>query len=302
VKGYIRIGGSLTLGIAVILGALYVRAHTDASPSGETAVVAATPTRTYIEATDSDGDGIKDWEETLQARVFESIQTPTSTPTANAEPYVAPTTLTGKFSEAFLKGYLDDKMALDETEDPLSDEGKAAFVNSAVAATEDQSQSKRYTQLEIIIEENDSPEALHAYGNTIAQIIMNHPVTRAEESETYILQKALETNDPSLLSALTPIKETYGAMVRDTRTVPTPKQLVRVHLELLNGYQAILTDIEAMQLAFVDPLYGLARINQYKGDALSTLHALEGIVSILSEHDVVYTQSEPGSFLYLFGE
>jgi hypothetical protein len=121
VTGTIRIGGALVLGILIVLVSLRVSAKGDDSSSEDTLALTA-PARTYIESQDSDGDGVKDWEEVLQERFIDSVSATSSENLGfnTTEEYVPPTTLTGKFSEAFFQDYLDGKVQGVDYSDPLS--------------------------------------------------------------------------------------------------------------------------------------------------------------------------------------
>ncbi|MFZ2253161.1 MAG: hypothetical protein WAW13_03240 [Minisyncoccia bacterium] len=289
-KGNARIGGALALGILIILGALNVqKSGGDEALAGQV-IVSAEPNRTYIETKDSDADGINDWEEDLHTGIFETIDTPTQTP-EESESYVPPTTFTGKFSEAFFKDYMDGKMNGADFSDPTE------FIGKAVGAIDANSQSKRHSRLELSIV-SDSDEAIHAYGNEVAKIMKIH--SAGNKNEAAILQKALTTNDPSLLESLIPVHAAYEAYIVDTLSMEVPQSFVSIHIDLLNTYESILTDIEAMQMAFTDPLYSLARVKGYETDASALYNTLKSIAENLSNAGVSYTNDEDGALFYIF--
>ena len=290
-KGKVRIGGALGVGVVIILGALVANSVGNETPVGAV-VVSKAPERQYIASQDSDGDGIKDWEENLQGKVFETIPTPTSTSFTNVEePYEPPTTLTGKFSEAFFQDYLQGKINGEDFSDP------SAFVGNAVTAIEQNTQSKKHSRNELNIV-SDSPEALHAYGNEFAKI-MNSSVVSVE-NEAIILQEALTANDPTLLEKLVPIHDAYTSYISQALAMNVPESFALEHISALNTFESILTDVEAMQLAFTDPLYALARTKGYEADAKALYESLQKINQKLSENNVTYTKGELGVFFYLF--
>lgn len=294
-KGYIRIGGSLTLGIAVILGALYVREHADSAPSNEAAVVAETPTRTYIEATDSDGDGTMDWEESLQARVFESIATPTSTDASSTESYVPPTTLTGKFSEAFIKGYLSEKKRKGDINTDLSDTERTEFINSAIAAAEENVAVKEYTPADIHIVPT-TQESLRAYGNDVMNTMIHNPIR--DMNVLLILTKAIEENDEKAIEEISTNEAAYANVVAESLLIEVPEQLVETHLDLLDSYEALHADLLGMQYAFDDTLLSLMHVRRYPEDNMKMLAALKTIKTTLSAAGIYYEKKEPGSLFY----
>ena len=289
-KGNARIGGALALGILIIFGALSVQKSGGGEALAGQVIVSAEPNRAYIETKDSDADGINDWEEDLRTGVFETIDTPVQLP-EETEPYVPPTTFTGKFSEAFFKDYLDGKINGADFSDPTE------FIGKAVGAIDANSQSKRHSRLELTIV-SDSDEAIHEYGNELALIMKSGEP--AAESEVVILQRALAANDPAILEELVPIHAGYSKYIASALSMNVPASFAEKHLLLLNAFEAMLTDIESMQIAFIDPLYSLARIGGYQDDAKSLFAALQNISMSLIEKGTTYTNDEPGALIYLF--
>lgn len=290
-KGKFGIGGAVIIGIVMILGAFYVKQNNSVQVQGT--LVIPMEVRTPLDTKDSNANGIPDWQEDLQANIFETIQIPTTTKATDSEDgtYVPPTTFTGKFSEAFFKDYLQGKVSGKDFSDPTE------FIDSAVATVENNTASNRHTRLEIDMVPS-TPESIRAYGNRIAEITQIHTVE--SENEALILQKALETSDKSELDKLDPIHIVYTNIIADTLAMEVPETLALQHVELLNAYEAILTDIRAMRIAFSDPLYALARTKQYQEDANNLFNALKNIAQKLTENEVTYSKDEPGAFFYLF--
>ncbi len=290
-KGIVRIGGALAIGVVIILGALYTQKNENAAAEGRV-VVAPAPTRTYIETDDSDKDGVRDWEEDLREMAFQAISTPTSTiSTSEEEPYTPPTTFTGKFSEAFFQDYLQGKMNGVDYSDP------SALVGNAVTAIEQNAASIKHSRLELAVVQT-TPELVRTYGNRVAEIMQTHSIDN--ENEALILKRALDTNNPEVLKALEPIYDVYVNMIADTLRTQVPSNFVENHINLLNAYEAIKTDIAAMRLAFNDPLYALARTKEYEDDAKNLFTALESIAKKLEAEGVSYANDEPGSLFYIF--
>jgi len=292
VKGIVRIGGAVAIGIVIISGAFYVK-NTDGTEASGRVVVAQAPERTYIETTDSNNNGIKDWEENLRRKMFETITTPPSTISVDAEEaYEPPTTFTGKFSEAFLQDYLQGKINGADFSDPT------ALVGNALTAIQQNTQSKKYSRLHVQNIIPDSLEASRAYGNRLGEIMRTRSINN--EHEVTILERALDKNDPQELEALLPIQEVYARTVEDMLRMDVPVSLMNTHVELLNAHEAIRTDIGAMRQVFADPLLALARIQQYETDARALFNAFNWLLKNLTATGVFYTSNDPGFVFYLF--
>ncbi len=291
-KNTYRIGGALAIGIVVILGAFYMKNGLRADEANGIVVVANPPERDYIESQDSNGDGIPNWQEGLEAKAFTTITTPSSTISLGEDTkYTPPTTLTGKFSEAFFQDYLDGKIKGQDFSDPT------AFVNTAVAAIEENVQSKKHSSSELVVVPN-SFDAIRNYGNEVGNILKIH--SRNNENEAVILQKALSANDPTILDALVPIRTAYESALSDLLQMNVPLALAQAHINLVNAFEAILTDIMAMQVAFTDPLYALARAKGYLDDSQQLFNAFQGITGILIQNDIIYRNDETGFFFFIF--
>ncbi len=282
------------MGMVLILGTFVLsRQSTTANEAAQGTIVSSAETRSYIEARDSDGDGTDDWQEALAAQVMEAIELPSTTPKSNSGvAYTAPDTFTGKFAEALFTDYLSGKPG----GEALDEEGKMKLVANAVTSIQSNTDSKVYTASDIVIVP-DSDKAFHNYGNEMAEIMMRH--TRNNENEALILKRAVEQNNPKILNELTPIRKAYDDMLTRSLRVATPQSVAIQHAALLSSYDAIRTDIEAMEQVFVDPLLTLARIQTYEGDALALFNVIKNITTILLSKGVSYEKDEPGSLMYL---
>jgi len=119
---------------------------------------------------------------------------------------------------------------------------------------------------DIILSNDDSLEAQVLYGELIAAIIATYSQDEAD-NEAKILERALRTQDESELQQLDAIAEIYLHYLEDTKKVPVPPSLQKEHLNLLNSYQALAIDIQAMRNAFIDPMLTLLRMKRYQDDA-----------------------------------
>ena len=251
------------------------------------AIVSIAPTRTYVDEDDSDNDGTPDWEEDLALRVTDTIKIPEGTTAVPS--YEKPNTFTGQFAESFFTDYLNTKAngggAIDTQ----------GLVKSAVMSVEQNTASKIYTSSDIEITEN-TEENIREYGNAIARIMLAQP--SSGENEVMITKRAIETDNPNELKKLAIPKASYKQMLADTVEVPTPATYAGIQTQLLSAYEAIYSDISAMEQSFNDPLYALARIKRYYEDAV----LLQSIVKTLNEKllsdGIHFEESEPASFFY----
>lgn len=291
VKRTVRIGGALIVGIVIILIALRV-SSTNSSAASEV-VVLDTPTRTYIESLDSNGDGIKDWEETLNKQFVDATPAPEEGASAQGtDPYVPPTTFTGKFSEAFFQDYLDGKTQGSDFSDPT------AFIGNAVQAIEQNTQSKKHSRLELTVIPSDS-DSIREYGNALALILQKN-ASHGGKSEAEILENALRKNDPSALSALDPIYTMYTQSIKDALLIEVPDALIEQHLVFLNAVEACATNVQAMKETYTDPLLSLARLKEYNNTKKALYTSFKNFALAFNEEGIFFENGEPSRFFYLF--
>ena len=290
--GTIRIGGALVLGILIVLVSLRVSAKGDDTSSEDTLALSA-PERTYIESQDSDGDGVKDWEEVLQERFIDTISATSSENLGfdTTEEYVPPTTLTGKFSEAFFQDYLEGKVRGVDYSDP------SVFIADAIGAIEKNTQSVTHSRVELNAVPS-SPELVHDFGNTLSLILQKNAAQ--EKSEALILSEALDANNPDILKNLDPIISMYSDTIKEALLLEIPSSLVEEHLAFLDACEANLANVQAMRLAFQDPLLALARMKQYEESKKSLFHSFQGFALAFTAEDIFFEKDEPGNFFYLF--
>ncbi|HEU4677404.1 MAG TPA: hypothetical protein VFS75_01645 [Candidatus Paceibacterota bacterium] len=274
----------------IILGAFHLRSASGDEPAGGAVVVKA-PERAAIPIEDTDGDGVADWKDGLEAQVFSAIATPTPLSAGEDATYTPPTTFTGKFSEAFFADYLDGKIKGEDFKDP------SKLVGNAVSAINANTRSKTHSRSELTTTPT-SPESVRAYGNALGDVLKAH--SRNGDDEMTILEKALSTNDASLLDALGPIRDEYAGTIADALRMSVPDDLVAEHLAFLNAVEGLKTDVEAASVGLTDPLYTLARVRGHKDVQTALGTSFENIAKKLTAYGATYGADESGGFFYLF--
>lgn len=250
-----RIAGALILGAAVIAGALFIRSGSSATqPSADaTILVTAAPERIAIPELDKNGDGVPDWQEALQTTE------PLNLGDSDID-YEPPDTLTEQFAIEFFEGMVraENYGSFGDTPEELVTSASNRLAQSAYDTL--------LSEKDIIIKEDSSNEYLTMYGESIARIIQTSPRS-INENEAVILERALREQDAAELKQLDEKINAYKFMLEETKKIPAPRLAVKEHLDLLNSYQAMLSDITAMQNSFNDPMATLMRVKRYQDDA-----------------------------------
>src|SRR3989344_1766301 len=262
-----RVIGAFAVGFAIVAGAYTISSFTKPTlsvPTPSVATVAAAPTRVAISVQDTNSDGIEDWRETF-ITPSQTIRKVTSTTT----PFV-PETITEQFGVNFfqdivrMKGY--DGIGRTK-EQVLSDS-----INDLTALAKDKIIDVR----SIEVGTDSSGQAVRTYTNAHADIILTYGKTGTRH-ELEVLDELLKTNNPEAAEELGIIATAYKNMSEQVQTLVVPPQLAKMHLDLINVYQALYFDILAMQGAITDPMVSLVRLQRYEDDAAGLVYAMENM-------------------------
>jgi hypothetical protein len=259
------------LAVIIISGSFYVSASNERI-DGEVSAINQAPSKTYIQAPDSDNDGVSDWAEELieDRQVIAEEVDPT-------QPYVAKNTLTERFSIDFFKDYLYSKGF------GTAELDRDAIIERAMIVLKDEAQDRLYTFDDITLTEEDTTETQRMYGNKVAEITVSY-TTPTNANELDIINRALDTKNPELLKDLDPILAAYRSYFEQTLATPVPASFAREHVDLINVYNAIVNDLTAMQDVYNDPMLGLLRLKRYPED-------VEGLIYVYFSFDRAFRQA-----------
>lgn len=290
-----KILGACVVGFALVAGSYVITNFGESRQrSTPTTDVYATTqltaeSRTYIEVTDVNQDGVEDWQEEFVNKTPLLIDTAGVADTA----YKTPTTLTEQMSVQLFQSVLEAKGR--GTVGPNSDQVISDTANILrQSAITDTIYTKEY--LTVI---NSSPEAIRTYANTLAQIMLNNNIP-GSESELTIIDRALKTENPEELKKLDPIIAMYKNMRDQTLKTPVPKGFEKQHLDLINVYQALFASLTDFKLVFNDPVVSLLRIKRYQDDATGLGNALQNMYAALVPYANLLQPNDPALIFAAF--
>jgi hypothetical protein len=211
----------------------------------------------------------------------------------STEPYVPPTTLTGRLGENFIESYLLTKTQ--GTFGRSTDE----LVSDTVDVLAAETAHKLYSARQLEIMDDWENEDIVNYANTAALAITNNNVV-LEQGELFILYDALQTEDPQGIAELQLISAAYAGMRDDMLQTPVPRTFVKEHLDLINTYHALHKDVEAMAITLEDPAFALMRLKRYEDDALGLQYALQNMYRALLPYSSLVTNDDPAVLFAIF--
>ncbi|MFO0718588.1 MAG: hypothetical protein U0522_00980 [Candidatus Paceibacterota bacterium] len=264
---------------------------------------------------DTDGDGLKDWEEVLwktnplksdtdgngisDAKEVEKKQLQNSKQAVAtvggkevAEVYVPENlTLTDKVAMETFAQYVNYK----QTGVPITPEFTQKLVDAVFGnATEKQNLAKFTSKNLSNIVENENADTIHKYGNDFWGIVAKNTPKTALENEYVIFLNAIQAEDEKELKKLDPLAEGYTNTIKEMLVMPVPRSAVERHLDILNSMNSILAHIEDMRVYFKDPTRGFRALVYYKDSVPELQKSLENLISYFKEKNITYVEEESG--------
>lgn len=140
--------------------------------------------------------------------------------------------------------------------DPASQD---MILRQIIATTEASGTGKRYTGNDLSLVE-ETPQTLktylHALGGALQKTFM------IQESELATFARAVESKNPSDLKQLDAPIGIYTDIVKELRSMPTPKSAASIHVSLLNNFSDLIAVLATMEKLYDDPLGALASVKK----------------------------------------
>lgn len=285
-----KILGAFIVGFALVGGA-YTLSSIEAP--GEIAQVAAvaqptTAPRSAISVVDADGNGIEDWRDdfvTTKPLILPNSDTATE--------YTGPTTVTGAVGVDFIQGLLEARTL---SQNP---EAEQAVIDATVERLERETSGTLYDTFDIEIITDWDEEDVRNYANVMGNSIANNSVDGLE-SELVILRDILSRENYERVEELETIAGYYRLITSEALVTPVPVVFVKEHLDLINTYNAIAIDVQAMTDALEDPAVTLMRMRKYEDNVLGLELALGNMYKSLASFGGIFNANDAALVFSVF--
>jgi len=263
-----RLWASVGVALIVILGAFgykYANLNQTSYEQGRLKVVA----RSIIEK-DTDGDGLKDWEEALwgtdphnpdtdgdgtsDGEEVKSNRDPTKAgpddkldidAVLKPKPTTVELSVTDKFSRDLFARYF----AVKNQSGTISADEEDKLVDNLLTDY-DLPKTKRYQLSDILVSPDNSKEAIRLYGNTIGVAIRAN-TGRETSNELAIFEEAVTKNRAELLTELDPIIKKYRGIALAVLAIRAPIGAEELELRLINRLEDVADNVTSMKAAFL---------------------------------------------------
>jgi len=295
--GFLLLGTSLIIGGGILKGFFFSRP----------APLTAEPLRTIDPAReaqlesvkkDSDGDGLRDWEETIfRTDPYNADTDNDGTPDgeevrAGRDPLVAgphdllaTTTprerealpgplgrnLTMQLAETFGKSIIIPRAINPEA--PFDPRTASLSALQETLSAQTQSAVAPLTEKDIIISPDSTPEAAKKYIDTFNSIINDSFAGLQSKPEVMVFAEAIESQEYAKLKALDPYLAAFREAITQLKRLPAPKDFAALHLEYLNLARQQEEAVKNMRAAEKDVIRGILGVREY---AL-TIQALDAL-------------------------
>ena len=204
---------------------------------------------------DSDNDGLKDWEEALWGTdpnnpdtdgngITDDVEIKQKRDALQLNADYNPETEKKDLNETelFAREFFTTIVALQQS-GSLNEENLKSVFDSLPSFTENFSQQKIYTLSDLIISNDESKQIIIDYTKKIVEILTKYPYPNKEDNAIFILNDFIKNGDTKKLEELNPIIQTYKNIVTDLLNTKTPQSASLIHLNFINSFQNIVEEI-----------------------------------------------------------
>ncbi len=273
-----------------------------------------------LQNTDSDNDGLKDWEETIWGTDPQNPDTdkdgtkdgaevnsdrdprvkgPNDKRQGNSSRDISETAIgdvknlntTQKLGRSIFIKYL----SLKKNGADLTDEDQKVILNSAINEITLTIQYKTYTAKNLIVGPISDVSAARAYADAMA-IAVKKNSPKQVYNELALLGDIAENGDDdgSKTRHLKEIVASYKAIIKAYLAIPVPQDALEKHLAFINAMSAVTTNIEGFSVAGQDIVVSLAHITPYSVHVDQMTAAFNSLVGYFAQKGVVFNEQSPG--------
>ncbi len=284
--------GSVLIGFAIVAAAYTIANFGQPSRpiTGSqlgSAVSVSAPIRQAITVVDSNNNGIEDWrEEFLTAR-------PVVIPRDTESTYQPPETVTEQVGLQFFEDILRTRGfgPFAPTQDEIIEQTLASVEPFAFDQLID-------TDNIILIEATDT--TIYRYANDLMQIVIDNNLPNIPDEITLLQRLLRDQTDEVAAEQLAQKAAAYHRKRDMTINTPVPQFLAKEHLDLINSYNAIARNIDAMVTSLEDPLVTIFRIKRYEDDATGLFLSFRNLYVTLEPYAALFSVDDPAVLLVAF--
>lgn len=171
-----------------------------------------------------------------------------------------------------------------------------AGVGKQIQEAKEKLDGDAYSKNDILVNGDNSPEAIKKYGNDMAGIFMKYGHEEPQK-ETYldIIKRALETKNKKEFAKLDPHTNFQKNIVRDALVLVVPSSVAPVHLHIINAFAENIAILQGFQNA-LDDVPSLVAANSRLGKAAERfIGSLKEADEFFRQNGIVFLPEEAGA-------
>ncbi|TSC61459.1 MAG: Uncharacterized protein G01um101448_338 [Parcubacteria group bacterium Gr01-1014_48] len=263
-------------------------------------------------SSDSDNDGLPDWEETLRKtdpnnkdsdkdgipdgkERFEDLSINARVEKTLGEFDSKGLTATERFGRELLMQYIE----LKKEGKPFGAAETEKFVQKLTKEVDKNASVALYSIRDFHISDITGTDALKEYASRMGRIIIRN-TPAGLENEIVVATRALENSDPGELQKIKPLIASFENSIQESLSVAIPRSIAPLHIDLINSFSYMKTTLGGLELIFDDPLTSFVRITQHQQSVGALNVALANMSSFLETNNVEFNETDEGGVFVTF--
>ncbi len=153
--------------------------------------------------------------------------------------------------------------------------------------------AKTYTVADLNIVSNPTKEDIKKYGNDFF-ILRNNSQNAYIRGITAQDSPLLDTSENGVVGTYVLVGKIYEKMSVDLLKLSVPKELIELHLKIVNNYAETGYGLKQFGQLNTDPVVAIAGLNIYKANSEQEDSLLLQIASYFVRNDIIFNENEPG--------
>ena len=277
---------------------------------------------TYTEK-DTDGDGLKDWEEALWGtnpdmadtdgdgtpdgeevslkrnpavagpndRIEEIGLAPSTIKFQEENENLTPTEIASReFFARYLQMKSSGSFGSTSANDLSNSFAKEVFQNTSYP------NPTKHSSGELLLIQNPTNTDRKKYGNDVGIIFEKYGTSNGiAGNEPAIALKAYQNDNPAILNEIDKGTAIYGQIIRDLLGLPVPSDAAYVHIQVINVFEALRTQNIFLKRGFTDPVSFAFGVDNYTNVYKDFLEAFASANDYFTLHNIAFEDAETGS-------
>ena len=162
--------------------------------------------------------------------------------------------------------------------DVTSDTAKKIAASSLASSQYTNTSSIVYLSSNLKITQDSGKESKSKYVLDLTNVFQKRQKEMSLETDPEVIfQEVVKNNIEKPLEKLTPMINTRKEIVKDLLNITVPEKGVKVHLDLINAYSKLISNLESMKLVYIDPIKASVGLSEYEDTITKLQIAIKNI-------------------------